>query len=163
MRQRNGVKTVPREDQVGRHAADVRGRCGRHRDMRRRERGGVVEPVADHQHPLPTRGERLQVLDLFGRRAARPPDPDAGLRSDRLDCCGGVAGDDLDRHAGALEPLDRLARLGAQGLARGIPTTAPPAKAKAVPARIGASDPISATQAARPSRARRPATVPSTP
>eukprot|EP00982_Pelagococcus_subviridis_P008541 30850-Pelagococcus_subviridis.AAC.23 len=85
-------------------------------DVRHRERGGVVDPVADHRHLSPSARRALQPLDqrrlplrsnvavdVLGRDPDRRPDALRGLLS--------IPGQQQRAHPALLQPRDRALRV----------------------------------------------------
>ena len=95
----DAVDAVDDDHGVGRLGGDGRaGRAHRDADVGERERGRVVDAVADHDHgaELGLRLHRAHDLELLLRRLLRVDVVDADLAADRVGDGGAVAGDERD-------------------------------------------------------------------
>src|SRR5690606_4618413 len=67
---RHRLQPLAQEDEIGGIAADIGGGGGGHGDMGGGKGGGVVEPVADHQHRAALAGHAFERGELVGRQKA---------------------------------------------------------------------------------------------
>ena len=155
-RVRDRPQVVAEQDQVGGGHRDVRAGPEGQPEVGRRERGGVVDAVADHRHLVPLRLQPGDDGGLVGRQCSRDDLVDAGFRGDgprgRL-----VVPGQQDR----VQP--ELAQFGDRGGGRGLDRVgdrdgAPDLRrpSRSAP-RCGRPAPIPGT--ARPARAVRPCRV----
>ena len=110
------ARVVADEHRVGAGRSGGRPAAHCHRDVGAGECRGVVDPVAEHQHPLSGRGEagRFVELVLWGEPGEMVGDSEiAGYAFDRG---GGVAGGDGGLDAAPAQTLDQCACVGAQGV-----------------------------------------------
>ncbi len=113
---RTGKSFFSQENGIGMSLCEVGSRDRRDGHIGSGKCGGIVEPVADHDHFAARCFQLFECRDLIGRLGAAAPIGDAERRGNRCDSLRTVTGQDTTVDAEIAQGFDRCCCVGAKRL-----------------------------------------------